>query len=182
MLIGLTSFVWQGLFNFYELYMLEKGLAPTTARNLLTLIFAAGVPAFLVSGEIADRLPSVPFILAIVTAFLASVVAVVLASGLLAVAVASVLVGFSIHMLFPAGDTYLLGSLPDEARASAYAVFSAGMMTTQAAGSWVVGEAVEAGVSYDGVFVTATVGLAVLVLAYAVANAAGRVPGGAAES
>jgi hypothetical protein len=56
------------------------------------------------------------------------------------------------------------------------------MMTTQAAGSWVVGEAVEAGVSYDGVFVTATVGLAVLVLAYAVANAAGRVPGGAAGS
>ena len=181
-LIGLTSFVWQGLFNFYELYMLEKGLAPTTARTLLTLIFAAGVPAFLVSGEIADRLPSVPFILAIVSAFLASVVAVVFASGLLAVAVASVLVGFSIHMLFPAGDTYLLGSLPDEARASAYAVFSAGMMTTQAAGSWVVGEAIEAGVSYDGVFVTAAAGLAVLVIVYAVANAAGRVPGGAAGS
>jgi len=27
-LMGLTSFVWQGLFNFYELYMVDKGLRP----------------------------------------------------------------------------------------------------------------------------------------------------------
>lgn len=180
-LMGLTGLVWQGLFNFYELYMIDKGLEPTTARNLLTVIFAAGVPAFLVSGEIADRLPSVPYLLGIVTAFLGSVVLVVLASETLPVVLASVLVGFSIHMLFPAGDTYLLGSLPDGSRASAYAVYSAGMMTTQAGGSWVVGETVEAGVSYDAVFLGAAGGLAVLVAVYAVLNAAGRIPGGAAH-
>ncbi|RAW44485.1 MFS transporter [Halorubrum sp. 48-1-W] len=180
-LMGLTGLVWQGLFNFYELYMIDKGLEPTTARNLLTVIFAAGVPAFLVSGEIADRLPSVPYLLGIVTAFLVSVVLVVLASETLPVVLASVLVGFSIHMLFPAGDTYLLGSLPDGSRASAYAVYSAGMMTTQAGGSWVVGETVEAGVSYDAVFLGAAGGLAVLVAVYAVLNAAGRIPGGAAH-
>ncbi|GAA0506162.1 Predicted arabinose efflux permease, MFS family [Halorubrum aquaticum] len=181
-LVGLASFVWQGLFNFYELYMIDKGLPPATARNLLTVIFAAGVPAFLVSGEIADRLPNVPYILGIVTAFLVSVVLAVLASSIVAVVLASVLVGFSVHMLFPAGDTYLLGSLPDESRASAYAVYSAGMMTTQAAGSWVVGEAIEAGASYDAVFLTSAGGLAVLVVVYAVLNALGRVPGGAAHT
>jgi len=153
-LLGLTSFVWQGLFNFYELYMIDKGLEPATARNLLTVIFAAGVPAFLVSGDLADRLPHVPYILGIVTAFVGSVVLAVYASGLVAVVVASLLVGFTIHMLFPAGDTYLLDSLPDGTRASAYAVFSAGMMTTQAAGSWVVGEAIEAGFAYDAVFLS----------------------------
>ena len=181
-LMGLTGFVWQGVFNFYELYMIDKGIEPTTARNLLTVIFAAGVPAFLVSGEIADRLPSVPYLLGIVTAFLVSIVLAVIASGTLAVVLASGLVGFSIHMLFPAGDTYLLGSLPDESRGSAYAVYSAGMMTTQASGSWVVGEAVEAGVSYDAVFLGAAAGLAVLVTVYAVLNAIGRVPGGAAHA
>ncbi|SMO50600.1 MFS transporter [Halorubrum cibi] len=181
-LVGLASFVWQGLFNFYELYMIDKGLPPATARNLLTVIFAAGVPAFIVSGEIADRLPNVPYILGIVTAFLVSVVLAVLASGLVAIVLASVLVGFSVHMLFPAGDTYLLGSLPDESRASAYAVYSAGMMTTQAAGSWVVGEAIEAGASYDAVFLASAAGLAVLVVVYAVLNAVGRVPGGAAHT
>jgi len=180
-LLGLTSFVWQGLFNFYELYMIDKGLAPATARNLLTVIFAAGVPAFLVSGDLADRLPHVPYILGIVTAFVASIVLAVYATGIVGIVAASLLVGFTIHMLFPAGDTYLLDSLPDATRASAYAVFSAGMMTTQAAGSWVVGEAIEAGVAYDTVFLALAGGLGGLVAVYALLNAIGRVPGGAAH-
>ena len=181
-LMGLTSFVWQGLFNFYELYMIDKGLPPATARNLLTVIFAAGVPAFLVSGDLADRLPHVPYLLGIVSVFIVGVVLVVVSSGLIAVVAASIVVGFAIHMLFPAGDTYLLASLPDESRASAYAVFSAGMMTTQAAGSWVVGEAIEAGAGYDAVFLSLSGGLALVVVAYAVLESAGRVPGGAAGS
>ncbi|ELZ35234.1 MFS transporter [Halorubrum distributum] len=179
-LMGLTSFVWQGLFNFYELYMIDKGLGRATARNLLTVIFAAGVPAFLVSGDLADRLPHVPYLLGIVTAFVGGVVLVVVAEGLAAVIAASVVVGFAIHMLFPAGDTYLLASLPDESRASAYAMFSAGMMSTQAAGSWVVGEAIEAGAGYDAVFLALAGGLVVLVAAYAALYRLGRVPGGAA--
>jgi DHA1 family inner membrane transport protein len=179
-LMGLTGFVWQGLFNFYELYMLDKGLAPATARNLLTVIFAAGVPAFLVSGDLADRLPHVPYLLGIVSAFIGSVVLVVAVSGLVAVVLASLAVGFAIHMLFPAMDTYLLSSLPDQSRASAYAVYSAGMMSTQAAGSWVVGEAVEAGLAYDAVFLGLAGGLGAVVVAYAVLDRMGRVPGGAA--
>lgn len=179
-LMGLTGFVWQGLFNFYELYMIDKGLPPATARNLLTVIFAAGVPAFLVSGDLADRLPHVPYILGIVTAFLVSVVAVVAASGLAAVVAASVAVGFAIHMLFPAMDTFLLASLPDGSRASAYAVYSAGMMSTQAAGSWAVGETIEAGVAYDAVFLALAGGLGAVVVSYAALERMGRVPGGAA--
>ena len=179
-LMGLTGFVWQGLFNFYELYMIDKGLPPATARNLLTVIFAAGVPAFLVSGDLADRLPHVPYILGIVSAFIGSVVLVVAASGLVTVVAASLAVGFVIHMLFPAMDTFLLASLPDGSRASAYAVYSAGMMTTQAAGSWAVGEAIEAGVGYDGVFLSLAGGLGAVVVAYAVLESVGRVPGGAA--
>ncbi|WP_418282904.1 MFS transporter [Halorubrum sp. DTA98] len=181
-LVGLTAFVWQGLFNFYELYMIDKGLPATTARNLLTVVFAAGVPAFLVAGDLADRLPHVPYLLGIVATFVASVGLVIVASGLVTVIVASVVVGFTIHMLFPAGDTYLLASLPDDARASAYAVFSAGMMSTQAAGSWVVGVAVESGIPYDVVFAGLSAGLAALVAVYAVLERMGRVPGGAANA
>ena len=176
-IIGLTTLVWQGLFNFYELYMLEKGLPETTARNLLTVVFAAGVPAFLIAGDLADRLPHVPYILGIVTLFSVSVVLVVAASGLVTVVIASILVGFVVHMLFPAMDTYLLGSLPDDSRASAYAVFSAGQMATQASGSWIVGEAVEAGVAYDTVFLTSAAGLGLLVAVCAVLHRAGRIPG-----
>jgi MFS family permease len=122
----------------------------------------------------------VPYILGIVSAFIGSVVLVVAASGLVTVVAASLAVGFVIHMLFPAMDTFLLASLPDGSRASAYAVYSAGMMTTQAAGSWAVGEAIEAGVGYDGVFLSLAGGLGAVVVAYAVLESVGRVPGGAA--
>jgi len=91
-------------------------------------------------------------------------------------------VGFAIHMLFPAMDTFLLASLPDGSRASAYAVYSAGMMTTQAAGSWAVGEAIEAGAAYDAVFLGLAGGLAAVVVAYAALERMGRVPGGAANA
>jgi predicted MFS family arabinose efflux permease len=179
-LMGLTGFVWQGLFNFYELYMIDKGLRPATARNLLTVIFAAGVPAFLVSGDLADRLPHVPYLLGIASSFVAGVVLVVAASGLVAVVAASLAVGFAIHMLFPAMDTFLLSSLPDDSRASAYAVYSAGMMSTQAAGSWAVGDAIEAGAAYDTVFLALCGGLGLVIFAYAVMERLDRLPGGAA--
>ena len=130
----------------------------------------------LISGDLADRLPHVPYILGIVTLFSVSVV-VVAASGLVTVVIASILVGFVVHMLFPAMDTSLLGSLPDDSRASAYAVFSAGQMATQASGSWIVGEAVEAGVAYDTVFLTSAAGLGLLVAVCAVLHRAGRIPG-----
>ncbi len=178
-LVGLTTLVWQGLFNFYELYMIEKGVPETTARNLLTVVFATGVVSFLVSGDLADRLPHVPYLLAIVAAFAVSVVLVVLAAGLVAVVAASILVGFVVHMLFPAMDTYLLDALPDGTRASAYAVFSAGQMATQASGSWIVGEAIEAGAAYDAVFLTAAAGVGLLAAGFAVLHRLGRIPGGA---
>ena len=93
---------------------------------------------------------------------------------------ASVVVGFAIHMLFPAGDTYLLASLPDESRASASALFSAALLSTQAAGSWVVRAALEAGAPYHAPFLALARGLAPLVATDAVLSRFRPVPGVAA--
>lgn len=62
--------------------------------------------------------------LVIVGAFSASVFALTAVDGLVALAVVTAVVGFVIHALFPAVDTYLLDTLPDATRGSAYAVFS----------------------------------------------------------
>jgi len=59
-LAGVAVFVWQGVFNFYELYMQSRGLSPAAASMMLTIVFAAGVPAFFVAGELVDDLPAVP--------------------------------------------------------------------------------------------------------------------------
>jgi predicted MFS family arabinose efflux permease len=174
--LGLTGFVWQGLFNFYELYMQAKGLGDATAKNMLTIVFGAGVPAFIVSGRLADRFPHVPYILSIVTAFVLGVLLLTVVEGLVPLLVVTAGIGFVIHSLFPALDTYLLGTLPDDTRASAYAVYSGLMMVIQASGSSVVGALVEAGVTYDTVFTALALGLSGMVLGLGGLQRTGRLP------
>jgi MFS family permease len=60
--------------------------------------------------------------------------------------------GFVIHGIFPAMDTYLLGGLPDRHRSSAYAVYSGVVMLVGAMGSVTVGTLTDAGVPFDTVF------------------------------
>ncbi|WP_272942285.1 MFS transporter [Halogranum rubrum] len=175
-ILGFTGFVWQGLFNFYELYMLQKDLGRTTAKNLLTVVFAAGVPAFFFSGRLADRLPHIPYLICIVGTFVACLVALTRVNAVLPVVAITAVLGYVIHSLFPALDTYLLDTLPDENRASAYAVYSGGMMVLQATGSFAVGSLAQAGFTYDTIFLGFGVGLAVLVVALVGLRQTGRLP------
>jgi Arabinose efflux permease len=164
--VGSAGFLWNGLFNLYGDYLeVVKGVDPETGRLLLSLMFAAGVPAFSLTGILADRLPNVPLLLAIVTSFALSVLALTVVEGVIGIAGVSLLVGYSIHSLFPAIDTYTLSALPDRHRASAYASFSASMMSVQALGSGSIGLAVSRGVGYTAIFR----GLAVVLVAVAAA-------------
>jgi predicted MFS family arabinose efflux permease len=176
LILGLTGFVWQGVFNFYELYMLDKGLSPTVARNALTIVFGAGVPAFMISGRLADRLPHVPYLLGVLAAFIVCLFALVSVSGLVPLLVVSAVTGYVIHSLFPAMDTYLLDTLPDATRGSAYAVYSASMMIVQATGSSVVGTLRGAGFAYDAVFGAAAGGLVILLAGLVLAQRASWLP------
>jgi predicted MFS family arabinose efflux permease len=174
--MGATGFVWQGLLNFYELYMLTKGVPETIARNMLTVVFAAGVPAFVVSGHLVDRLPSVPYILLVMTSFVLTVGALIAASGTLVLVVLTAVVGYVVHSSFPALDTFMLNSLPDHSRGSAYAVYSGGMMFVAASGSSAVGMLVESGLSFDFVFGGLALGLAVVVVGLIVGQRVGSLP------
>ncbi|MEA5387703.1 MFS transporter [Haloarculaceae archaeon H-GB2-1] len=132
LVVGATGFVWQGVFNFYDSYMIAKGLTQSQGQLLLSVLFAAGVPAFFIIGRLADRLPLVPLLLSVIGSFVLSILLLTVVEGLYAVVAVTLLVGFAIHGLFPAADTYLLASLPDRHRASAYAAYSASMMVIQA--------------------------------------------------
>ncbi|KAB1198910.1 MULTISPECIES: MFS transporter [Haloferax] len=175
-ILGFTGFVWQGVFNFFELYMETKGLPPATARNMLTVVFGAGVPAFFLSGRLADRLPRVPYILGVLTAFVASLLVLTQTTGLVSLLVVTAILGYVIHSLFPALDTYLLDTLPDESRGSAYSVYSFGMMVFQASGSGAVGYLTDVGFTFDEVFVGFALGLGVIVAGLVVFQRAGRIP------
>ncbi len=178
-IVGLTGFVWNGMFNFYVTYLVSENVAETTGRDLLTVVFAAGVPAFLITGRIADRVAYVPLLLTVIGAFAVSVFLFTVTTGYWPLVAVSALLGYVIHSLFPAIDTFLLDSLPDHHRASAYAVFSATMMLVQSAGSVVVGALNDAGYTYDAVFRGFAVVLAVVAVLLAGLYWSGYLPTGA---
>ena len=177
--VGLTGFVWQGVFNFYVTYLgAAKSIPSETATTLLTLTFAAGVPSFIVAGRLADRFSYLPLLISVLGGFAVCLVAFTLAEGVLAVAAVSVVMGLVIHCLFPVGDAYMLETLPDQHRASAYSGFSATMMLIQAPGSVAVGALAQSGLTYTGVFQGYAVAVAALVVGMAVLARAGRLPTG----
>ncbi len=178
LMVSVAGFLWQGLFNFYVSYLgAVKGMSNATANLLLTVVFAAGLPAFWFGGRLADRLPHVPYILAILSGFGGSVVVLTRVDGLLPVLVVSIAIGYSIHSLFPALDTYFLDSLPDESRGATYAAFSGLSLLVEANGTAFVGTTTDAGYRFDVVFggLSLLVGCVVLVLAGLYAT--NRLPG-----
>jgi MFS family permease len=176
--VGVTGFVWQGVFNFYVTYLGSKGVASGTANSLLTLTFAAGVPSFLVAGRLADRFSYLPVLLGILGGFVVCLLAFTAVRGVAAIAAVSIAMGVVIHGLFPVADAYLLDTLPDENRASAYSGYSAVMMLIQASGSVVVGTLAGAGVPYTDVFRGFALLVAVVAVGMAALTRADRLPAG----
>lgn len=177
--IGTTGFLWNALFNLYGDYLtVVKGIDPATGRVLLSVMFAAGLPAFVLTGWLADRVPNVPLLFAIISTFVLSVLALTVVEGVVAIALVSLVVGYAIHSLFPAIDTYMLASLPDRHRGSAYALFSSTMMFVQALGSGTVGIAVSLGASYTVVFQVLAIAVGVMLACMGILYRAGWLPTG----
>lgn len=179
-ILGATGFVWNGFFNFLPQYIgaTKTGLDASTGRTLLTVVFAAGVPAFWLTGRLADRVPHVPLMLAVLGGFITCLLVLTAVQGFWTIVVVTAILGYVIHSLFPAMDTYLLDSLPDENRASAYSLYSGAMMIVQAGGSWGIGELVEAGYQYDTIFRTFAGGLVAVLAVLVVLYATNRLPTG----
>ena len=176
--VGITGFVWQGVFNFYVTYLGTKDISTGTANALLTVTFAAGVPSFIVAGRLADRFSYLWLLTGILAGFVVCLFALTVAESVLAVVVVSVAMGFVVHGLFPVADAYLLDTLPDANRASAYSGYSAAMMLIQAGGSVAVGSLAGAGLTYTGIFRGYAALVAVLAVVVALLARAGRLPTG----
>ncbi len=169
MLVGISfvagvGFVWQGLFNFYVSYLSGRGFSTATAATMLTLMFTAGVPAFWISGRLADRFPHVPYLLAINAAFVVCVLALTVVDSRIALVAVTLILGFVVHSLFPAVDTFMLDSLPPGNRGATYAVYSGLSLLVEANGSGVVGVLRGVGFTFDTIFSVLAAGLGLLVL------------------
>lgn len=178
-ILGTAGFVWNGVFNFYVTYLrVEKAITVEAARDFLTVVFAAGVPAFWFTGRLADRFPRIPLMLTIIGGFAIALLVLPRVDGFVGLLSISIVIGFLIHGLFPVIDTYMLDGLPDHNRASAYSAYSAAMMLFQALGSSVVGTLIGAGISFDAVFGRFGMGLAGIIVLLGILYAFDRLPRG----
>jgi DHA1 family inner membrane transport protein len=176
-LVGSVSLVWNGVFNFYVTYLVtSKSLTQSAAQGLLTALFAAGIPAFFVTGKLADRFPNVPLLFAICGAFVGCLVALTITAGYLSLLVVSAALGYVVHGIYPAVDTYLLSSLPDENRTSGYALYSAGMMLAQAPGSFILGYLISRGYAFDEIFYALALAISAVLAVSAFLYLTGRFP------
>lgn len=174
-----SVFLWNALFNLYGDYLeTVKGIDPETGRVLLSLMFAAGIPAWVIGGVFADRFPKVPTMVSVLFAFGIGVLGLTLVEGVIAIALVSIAIGLIFFMLPPTLDTYLLATLPDQHRASSYAWYSSVMMLIMSLGSGTVGTLVGSGIAYDSamrVMALTVLGTAVLIGGLYLAN---RLPTG----
>ncbi|ELY23274.1 arabinose efflux permease [Halogeometricum borinquense DSM 11551] len=178
LMISTAGFVWQGLFNFYVSYLVDaKPFTTAQASTMLTVVFAAGVPAFWLSGRLADRFPRVPYILVTLAVYVAALFALTEVSGYAPVLVVTAVLGYTIHSLFPALDSWVLDTLPAAVRSSAYAVFSGVSLLLEASGSGVVGFLTGYGYAFDTVFRTFAFCLAGVVAVLTLLYVTGQIPG-----
>ena len=175
--VAVPGFVWQGVFNFYVTYLTTvKGVSGGLANGLLTVVFAAGLPAFWFGGQLADRLPHVPYLIGILVSFAAALGLLVAVESVPALVVATALLGVVVHAMFPAADTFLLDSLPADVRGSAYAVFSGVALLLESAGSGALGLAVER-VAFDTAFLGGAAAVLALAVGLVVVAASRGLPG-----
>jgi len=66
--------------------------------------------------------------------------------------VVTVVIGFSIHTLFPAIDTWLIRQLDPTVRESAYASFTSASLLIESSGPTIVGLLLTYGIGYDAIF------------------------------
>lgn len=158
-----AGFVWNGIFNFYPSYFIHaKGFAEHPARVMLTLAFVMALPGVWFGGRLADQLPRIPLMLSILRALVVSLFVLTAVRGTFLLIVMTALLGFIFHTLFPVLDSHLLGLLPNEDRASVYAVYSGIAMFGEASGSTAVGLLLEQGITYDLAFQLLTTGLGIV--------------------
>jgi predicted MFS family arabinose efflux permease len=148
-----AGILWIGYFNFFVSYLLTaKEIGITRGGWLLTVMFAAGVPAFYIAGRVVDRLPALPFIYVMLGIFAVGIVLMTTAQKLPMILVVTVVIGFSIHTLFPAIDTWLIRQLDPTVRESAYASFTSASLLIESSGPTIVGLLLTYGIGYDAIF------------------------------
>ena len=150
--LTLMTFVFQGVSAFYVTYLTSVGeFAQSTAAAMFALVFVGGAIAQVVAGSLADTFGDRPVLVVVAAATVPVLAVIPLLDSLLAVAVASLLLG--IRLGVPAvSNAYIIAVLPESVTGTAWGVIRTTSFLLAATGSTVVGVFADRGL-FDEAFV-----------------------------
>jgi predicted MFS family arabinose efflux permease len=150
--LTLMTFVFQGVSAFYVTYLTAVGeFAQSTAAAMFALVFVGGAIAQVAAGGLADTFGDRPVLVVVAAATVPVLAVIPLLDSLLAVAVASLLLG--IRLGVPAvSNAYIIAVLPDSVTGTAWGVIRTTSFLLAATGSTVVGVFADRGL-FDEAFV-----------------------------
>jgi Arabinose efflux permease len=150
--LTLMTFVFQGVSAFYVSYLTSVGeFAQSTAAAMFALVFVGGAIAQVAAGKLADTFGDRPVLVVVAAATVPVLAVIPLLDSLLAVAVASLLLG--IRLGVPAvSNAYIIAVLPESVTGTAWGVIRTTSFLLAATGSTVVGVFADQGL-FDEAFV-----------------------------
>ncbi|WP_254768183.1 MFS transporter [Salinilacihabitans rarus] len=138
----LFSFTYNGLVAFAPLYLTdEAGLAPATASLLYSALFAVSLVQ-LATGEVSDRVGTLPVIVCALGVAAAAMVALVALTGTgsaVVLGAALVAVGVGSHGFRPVRGAYLMAAVPDDIAGGSLGIVRTLLMGAGAVAPAVVG-------------------------------------------
>ncbi|MFT4947029.1 MAG: MFS family permease, partial [Natronomonas sp.] len=128
-----------GLTNFFPTLLVAGGFSETVAGASFALLFAAGIFAKPIAGDLSDRFPRLLVAISGLLVALVGTVLVLIAPSLPVIAVGTVLTALGYKSGFPIADTVVMEAAPDGSMGSDVGASRAAFLTANAVGPGFVG-------------------------------------------
>lgn len=165
-ILTLTMFVIQGVSTFYPTYLIDaKGLSPTTAALMFSLLFISAGVQMPIAGALADAFSARGTMMLVIGTTTVTLLVFPFVTGLPQIAVVTVLFT-SVYGVLTVAVTQLANTLPADMRGTGLGILRTGYILLAAPGSYVIGTLADAGLFDESFFLLAVPAMAAVTLVF----------------
>jgi len=135
------AFTYQGIVSFLPLYLIQEGGLPSSTAGILYSVLFVASFSQLVSGELSDRVGTLPVIIGSLGLATVSTVGLIVGTdaGIVVLSLATVCIGIGAHSFRPVRGAYLMESLPSDLSAGGFGIVRTLLMGSGAIAPGIVG-------------------------------------------
>jgi len=135
------SFAYYGIVSFLPLYLTQEARVSSVSAGTLYSVFFVVSLVQIVSGDLSDRIGTLPVILAALSLSAVSLAGFILTTGgnIFVLAVAVVCIGLGVHSFRPVRAAYLMQILPERIAAGSFGIVRTLLMLSGAVSPGIIG-------------------------------------------